>query len=55
MSLGQHAEIPGQMIGVSGQQMSSSIGSVTATGTSEIDVTGIQMTASVGNVNITPS
>ena len=52
-TLGQHAEIPGQIIGVSGLQIASSIGSVTATGTANIDVTGIQMTASVGNLNIT--
>ena len=53
MSLGQHAEIPGQIIGVSGLSMTSSVGSVTATGTAGIDVSGIQMTASVGSVNIT--
>ena len=54
MSLGQHSEIPGQIIGVSGQQLSGSIGSVTITGTAGIDVTGIQMSASVGTVNLTP-
>lgn len=53
MSLGQHAEIPGQIIGVGGLQLSSNIGSVTITGTAGIDVTGIQLTASVGSPNIT--
>ena len=54
LSLGQHSEIPGQIIGVSGQQLSGSIGSVTVTGVANISVTGIQMTASVGSVSVTP-
>ena len=53
LSLGQHAEIPGQIIGVSGQQLAGSIGSVTVTGIANISVTGIQMTASLGNPIIT--
>jgi hypothetical protein len=54
MSLGQHAEIPGQIIGVGSLQLTSSIGSVTTFGTANIDVTGIQMTISAGSVNVTP-
>ncbi len=53
MSLGSHAEIPGQIIGTGGFQLSSSIGSVTVTGIANISVTGIQMTSSIGNPNIT--
>ena len=52
-SLGQHAEIPGQIIGAGGQQLSSSMGSVTVEGTAVIDITGIQMSASIGNPLIT--
>ena len=54
LSLGQHAEIPGQIIGQDGLQLSSSIGSVTVTGLANIEVTGIQMTGSIGNVAVTP-
>ncbi len=53
MTLGSHAEIPGQIIGTGGLQLSSAIGSVTANGTAGIDVTGIQMTATLGSPNIT--
>jgi hypothetical protein len=54
LSLGQHAEIPGQIIGVSGLELTSNIGSVTVEATAGVDVTGIQMSASTGNVAVTP-
>jgi hypothetical protein len=41
------------MVGVSGQQLSGSVGSVSVTGIANIDVTGIQLTANLGSVNIT--
>ena len=53
MTLGQHADIPGQIIGVGGLQLASSTGSVTVTGQANTDVTGIQLTASVGSPIIT--
>jgi len=53
LTLGQHAEIPGQIIGVSGLQISGSIGQVIVEATAGIDVSGIQMTASVGSPSIT--
>ena len=52
-SIGTPTEIPSQIVGVSGQQLSSSIGSVTVTGIANISVTGMQLTASLGSVNIT--
>ena len=53
MSLGQHAEIPGQIIGVTGLELTSSIGSVSVEGTSDVSITGISSTISVGQVNVT--
>ena len=38
---------------VTGIEMSTTIGSVTVTGTADIDVTGIQLQANTGNPNIT--
>ena len=54
MTLGQHAEIPGQIIGVSGLSMTSSLGEEgPITGDALVIPTGQSLTGSVGNVNIT--
>ena len=42
-----------QIIGVSGLQSTSSMGSVTVTGTAVLDITGIDLTASIGNPLVT--
>jgi hypothetical protein len=48
LSLGQAEEIPGQIIGVGGFEVTSSVGSVIVEATSNVEVTGIQMTISTG-------
>tara|TARA_R100001163_G_C5057472_1_gene193978 strand:- start:610 stop:1725 length:1116 start_codon:yes stop_codon:yes gene_type:complete len=53
LSLGQHAEIPGQIIGVSGFQLTASVDDVSVTGIASVDVTGQELTSSVGAVNVT--
>jgi len=53
MTLGQHAEIPGQIIGVSGLSITSSLGEEGATGEAVVIPTGIELTGSVGSPNIT--
>ena len=53
MTLGQHAEIPGQIIGVSGLSITSSLGEEGASGDALVTPTGVQLTGSVGSPNIT--
>ena len=53
MTLGQHAEIPGQIIGVSGLSITSSLGEEGITGDALVTPTGQSLTSSVGSVNIT--
>ena len=53
LSLGQHAEIPGQIIGVSGLGLTASIDNVTITGNGLVAPTGQQITSNVGTVNVT--
>jgi hypothetical protein len=53
LSLGTPAEIPQQIVGVTGQQLTSGIGSVTVTGTSIVPLTGVSLTLSIGTTNIT--
>ena len=53
MTLGQHAEIPGQIIGVSGLSMTSSLGEEEVVGGALVIPTGIQLSGSVGNPNVT--
>ena len=53
MTLGQHAEIPGQIIGVSGLSLTSSLGEEGATGDALVIPTGQSLTSSIGSVNIT--
>jgi len=45
--------IPVSVYDVTGQALSSSVGSVSITGTANIDVSGIGLTASIGSINIT--
>ena len=47
------AEIPGQIIGVSGLSMTSSLGEEGITGDGIVNPTGQSLTSSVGSVNIT--
>ena len=54
MTLGQHSEIPGQIIGVSGLSLTSSLGEEGTVANAIAAPTGISVTSSVGNVNITP-
>ena len=54
LSLGTPAEIPGQLVGVSGLTLTTTAGAITSvTGTANIDVSGIGLTANIGSVNIT--
>jgi hypothetical protein len=54
LSLGTAAEIPGQMVGVSGFTLTSSAGAISSvTGTATVDVTGIGLTANIGTPIIT--
>jgi hypothetical protein len=45
--------IPVSVYDVTGQALSSSVGSVSITGTANIDVSGIGLTTSIGSINIT--
>jgi hypothetical protein len=42
-----------QIVGVTGQQLTSGIGSVSITGTANISLTGIALTSNIGSLNIT--
>ena len=53
LSLGQHAEIPGQIIGVSGLGLTASIDDVIITGNGLVVPSGQQITSSIGTVNVT--
>ena len=44
---------PVSVYSVTGQSLTSSIGSVAITGAANIDVTGIGLTANIGSVNVT--
>ena len=54
MTLGQHTEIPAQIVGVSGVSMTSSLGEEGTVGNALVPVTGISLTSSIGSVNIIP-
>jgi hypothetical protein len=53
LGLGTPSEIPQQIIGVTGQQLTSGIGTVSITGTGVVPLTGISLTTSIGTINIT--
>jgi len=54
LSLGQHSDIPGQAIGVSGFNLTTSVGELgPITGTANVLLTGIPLTSSAGRLNIT--
>ena len=53
LTLGQHAEIPGQIIGVSGLQLTASVDDVSVSGIGSVEVTGQVLTSSIGAVNVT--
>jgi len=53
LSLGTPAEIPGQLVGITGFNLTSAIGSTTSTGTANIPLTGIGLTANIGSTNVT--
>ena len=54
LSLGQHSDIPGQAIGVSGFNLTTTAGQLgPITGTANVLLTGIPLTSSVGGLNIT--
>jgi hypothetical protein len=53
LGLGTPAEIPAQIVGVTGQQLTSGIGSVTVTGTSYSTFNRHSLTSSIGTTNIT--
>ena len=54
MTLGQHTEIPAQIVGVSGVSMTSSLGEEGTVANALVPVTGISLTSSIGSANITP-
>ena len=53
LGLGTPAEISQQIVGVTGQQLTSGIGSVSIIGTGVVPVTGIGLTSNIGSLNIT--
>ena len=54
LSLGTPAELPQQLVGVSGLTLTTTAGAITSvTGTANIDVSGIGLTPNIGSVNIT--
>ena len=54
LTLGTPAELPQQLVGVSGLTLTTTAGAITSvTGTANIDVSGIGLTPNIGSVNIT--